>query len=261
MYTVVAQRQIPAPVEKVWDYLTKPELLAKWFADTSNFGPEAPVYMETGAGDFFSGRVVEWDPGIVLGVRWKFVGCGPEYEVRFSLLRRKQGTELTVQDRGAITVEEAECLRVGWSEFLMRFEKALVKNVNARFNWRKALTLTIRIAEKKQEQLAAALKDPRWYQLALAGVRAQIHEPNGNEINATITHDAWGDAETSARVRLRSIRGVDYAYVAHEGWAELPAELAQAERRRFVDIWINALSDFSVDRNCRGSSVASETTR
>lgn len=252
MYTVVAQRQIPAPVEKVWDYLTKPELLSKWFADTSYFGPDAPVYMETGAGDFFYGNVIEWDPGIVLGVRWKFVGCGPEYEVRFSLLRRKQGTELTVQDRGAITVEEAECLRVGWSEFLMRFEKALVKNVNARFNWRKSLTLTIRMAEKQQEQLAVALKDPRWYQLALAGVRAQIHEPNGHEFNATLTHDAWGDAETRARVRLRNIRGVDYAYVAHDGWAELPAELAQTERRRFVDIWINALSDFSVDRSCRG---------
>jgi uncharacterized protein YndB with AHSA1/START domain len=260
MYTVVAQRQIPAPVEKVWDYLSKPELLAKWFADTSYIGPDAPVYMETGAGDFFSGRVVEWDPGIVLGVRWKFVGCGPEYEVRFSLLRRKQGTELTIQDRGAITVEEAECLRVGWSEFLMRFEKALVKNVNTRFNWRKALTLTVRIAETKQELLAAALNDPRWYQAALAGVRAQIHEPHGNEIAATITHDAWGDVETRVRVKLKNIRGVDYAYVAHEGWIELPAKLAQAERRRFVGIWINALSDFSVDGSCR-AHVASETTR
>lgn len=255
MYTVVAQRQVPAPVEKVWDYLTKPELLAKWFADTSYLGPDAPVYLETGDGDFFSGRVVEWDPGIVLGLRWKFMGCGPEYEVRFSLLRRKQGTELTVQDRGALTVEEAECLRVGWSEFLMRFEKALLKNVNTRFNWRKALTLTIRVAETKQE-LLAALNDPRWYQAALAGVRAQIHEPRGNEIVATITHDAWGDVETRARVKLKNIRGVDYAYLAHEGWVELPAKLAQAERRRFVGIWINALSDFSVDRSSRLASVA-----
>lgn len=257
MYTVVAQRQIPAPVEKVWDYLTKPELLSKWFADTSYFGPDAPVYMETGAGDFFSGRVIDWDPGIVLGVRWKFCGCGPEYEVRFSMLRRKQGTELTVQDRGAITVEEAECLRVGWSEFLMRFEKALLKNVNARFNWRKSLTLTIRLAETKKDQLAAVLNDPRWYETALAGVRAQIHEPRENEINASVTHPAWGDAETRTRVRLRNIRGVDYAYVAHEGWAELPAELAQAERRRFVGIWINALSEFSAEQS-KAASVAGD---
>jgi uncharacterized protein YndB with AHSA1/START domain len=244
MYTVVAQRQIPTPVEKVWDYLSKPELLAKWFADTSYIGPDAPVYMETGDGDFFSGRVVEWDPGIVLGLRWKFMGCGPEYEVRFSMLRRKQGTELTVQDRGAITVEEAECLRVGWSEFLMRFEKSLLKNVITRFQWRKSLNITIRVAEKKQELLAAALHDPRWYQAALAGARAQIREPRGNEIAATITHDAWGDVATCARVKLKNIRGVDYAYVAHEGWLELPAKLAQAERKRFVGIWMTALSDF-----------------
>lgn len=261
MYTVVAQRQIPAPVETVWDYLTKPELLAKWFADTSYFGPDAPVHMETAGGDFFSGRVIEWDPGIVLGVRWKFLGCGPEYEVRFSMLRRKQGTELTVQDRGAITVEEAECLRVGWSEFLMRFEKALLKNVSTRFNWRKALTLTIRIAETKQKILLAALNDPRWYQTALAGVRAQIHESSDNEIVATITHDAWGDAETRVRVRLKNIRGVDYGYVAHEGWSELPAKLAEDERRRFVGIWVNALSDFSADQSCRRASVATEATR
>ena len=259
MYTVVAQRQIPAPVETVWDYLSKPELLSKWFADTSYIGPDAPVHLETAGGDFFSGRVIEWDPGIVLGVRWKFLGCGPEYEVRFSMLRRKQGAELTVQDRGAITVEEAECLRVGWSEFLMRFEKALLKNVNTRFNWRKQLTLTIRLAETKQ--LASALKDPRWYQVALAGVRAQIHEPRENEITATITHDAWGDAETHVRVRLRNIRGVDYAYVAHEGWSDLPAGLAEDERRRFVGIWLTALSDFSIDGSPRRASVASEATR
>jgi uncharacterized protein YndB with AHSA1/START domain len=258
MYTVVAQRQIPMPVEKVWDYLTKPELLAKWFADTEHFAPDVPVYMDEGDGDFFSGRVIEWDPGIVLGLRWKFVGCGPEYEVRFSLLRRKDGTELTVQDRGAITVEEAECLRVGWSEFLMRFEKSILKNINTRFSWRKALTFTMTIDAARLESLTAALNNPRWYQDSLAGVRAQIQEPRGNEIAATITKDPWGDVETRARVKLKNIRGVDYAFVAHEGWPKLPAELAEAERRRFVGVWIDALSEFSVDGSCRLASAASD---
>jgi hypothetical protein len=141
-------------------------------------------------------------------------------------------------------VEEAECLRVGWSEFLMRFEKSILKNVNARFNWRKVVNVTIRVAETKQ--LLAALNDPRWYQAALAGVRAQIHDPCGNEIAATIAHDAWGDVETSARVKLKSIRGVDYAYLVHDGWAQLPAKLAEAERRRFLRSWISALSDFEL---------------
>lgn len=249
MYTVVAQRQIPVPVGKVWDYLTRPALLARWFADTEHFGPDAPVLMEVGDGDFFAGRVVEWDPGIILCVRWRFVGCGPEYEVRYSLLRRKQGTELTVQDRGALTVKEAECLRVGWSEFLMRLEKSLLKDVNTRYSWRKDFVFTTRVDETKLESLKAALADPRWYRSALAGVRAQVHEPRGDELAATLTCDAWGGVETRARVRFEKIRGVDYGYVSHVGWPKLPAGIAEAERKRFVRVWLDALSEFSLDRS------------
>ncbi|HEY6803364.1 MAG TPA: SRPBCC domain-containing protein [Pyrinomonadaceae bacterium] len=247
MYTVVAQRQIPEPVEKVWEYLTKPECLAKWFADTSYFGPDAPVRMEVGDGDFFAGRVIEWDPGIIAGVRWQFDGCGPEYEVRFSMLRRKQGTELTVQDRGALSVEEAECLRVGWSEFLMRFEKSLVKNVNTRFNWRKEIMFTIRVTEGKLEDLVAALSDPLWYKSALDGVSAEIDEAREGLIRTTIKKENWGESPTHLRVKFKSVRGVNYAYFTHEGWPELPGLLGEAERRRFVSVWLEALADFSND--------------
>ena len=139
----------------------------------------------------------------------------------------------------------------------MRCEKAIIKNVNTRFNWRKEFMLTIRVGEGKLQALVAALNDPRWYQAAL-GVRAQIHQPSGNGITATITNDAWGDVETRARVKLKNIRGVDYAYVAHEGWSELPAKLAEDERRRFVGIWLNALSDFSVDQSARRASAATD---
>lgn len=247
MYTVVAQRQIQAPIETVWENLTRPELLAMWFADTERFAPGEPVRMEFGDGDFLAGRITEWDPGIVLGLRWKSLGCGPEYEVRYSMLRRKGGTELTVQDRGAITVEVAECLRVGWSEFLMRFEKALLKKVRTRFNWRKELNVTARLRPGGREALKAALEDPGWYGDALAGARAQIQEPREEGVvAAAVSHDDWGDAETRVRVRLRNIRGVEYAFVAHEGWAELPGQIAEGERRRFVGVWLKALSEFSV---------------
>lgn len=246
MYTVVAQRQIQAPIETVWESLTRPELLKMWFADTERFAPGEHVRMEFGDGDFLAGRITEWDPGIVLGLRWKSLGCGPEHEVRYSMLRRKGGTELTVQDRGAITVELAECLRVGWSEFLMRFEKTLLKKVSTRFNWRKAMNVTVEARPGAREALKVALNDPSWYTNALAGVRAQIQEPREEDVvAAAISHDAWGDAETRARVRLRNIRGVDYAFAVHEGWGELPGHLAAGERRRFVGLWIKALSEFS----------------
>lgn len=248
MYTVTAQQQIPLPVHEVWDHLTKPELLAKWFADTSHLVPGEPVRMDFGDGDFLSGRVVEWDPGISLGLRWRFVGQGPEYDVRYSLLRRKEGTELTVQDRGAITHEEAECLRVGWAEFLLRLNKAVVKNVNTRFNWRKAFMFTYEIDAAKRDALVDALTDPNWYHASLAGVHARIQNCDENELNAIITHEAWGTVETRVRVKLKNIRGAHYAYVTHEGWPQLPGNLAEGERRRFVTVWLNAFAQFGDHR-------------
>ncbi len=247
MYTVVAQQQIPLPVSEVWDYLTRPELLARWFGDTAPLGPGEPVRIDFGDGDYLSGRVIEWDPGIILGLRWRFIGHGPEYEVRYSMLRRKDGTELTVQDRGAITQEEAECLRVGWSEFLFRLNKAVVKNTNTRFSWRKAFLFTITVA--RRDALVTALTDPAWCHASLGGVHVRIRNSDENEINAIITHEAWRTAETRLRVRLKNIRGVDYAMFAHEGWAQLPGDLAEAERRRFVTVWRDAMSEFAAGRD------------
>ncbi len=245
MYTVVAQRQIPTPLASVWEHLTKPERLARWFADTTHFAPAAPFRFDFGDGDFFHGEVVEWEPEIALGVRWKFVGHGPEYNVLFSLLRRKHGTELSVQDRGAITVEEAECLRVGWSEFLMRFEKSLLKDVSTRFNWRKAITFTVGVDKENVSALRNALSDPEWFRQKFSSTRAVVYEAHEHEIAAGITLDRWNNIETRARIKFKHVRGVDYVLVAHEGWPELPAAIAETERTRFVDVWLRSLAQFS----------------
>ncbi len=243
MYTVIAQRQIPQPLERVWQFLTEPQWLARWFADTESFAPGAPFQFDFGDGDFFAGSVTEWDPQIVLGLRWKFVGLGPDYDVRFTLLRRKNGVELSIQDRGAITMEEAECLRVGWSEFLMRLEKSVQQNRSARFNWRKALTFTACIGERREE-LAASLQDPRWYRDNLGEVEAKLHASAEHEIVVALSNPKWGKIETTARLNFKQIRGVDYLFIAHEGWPELPSKIAAGERRRFVKIWIDALRQF-----------------
>ena len=256
MYTVVAQQQSPLPVHQVWDYLTRSELLALWFADTPHLAPAAPVRMEFGDGDFMSGRVVEWDPGIILAMRWRFVGHGPEYEVRYSMLRRKDGTELTVQDRGALSAEEAECMRVGWTEFLMRLNKAVIKNVNTRFLWRKAFMFTYEFNAAKRAEMVKALTDPDWYHASLGGVQARIQDCNENEINSIITHEAWGPIEMRVRVKLKNIRGVNYAYVVHEGWPQLPGNVAEDKRRRFVPVWLGAVKDFAICRDLVAATAA-----
>lgn len=246
MYTVVAQRQIPLPVMQVWDYLTVPELLAKWFADARVVSTDEPLLLEFGDGDFFSGRIIEWEPGIIFGVRWKFVGHGPEYEVRYSLLPRKQGTELSIQDRGGITLQEAECLRVGWSEFLLRLEKAIVKNVSTRFAWRKAITFTVGVDSINEPQLLTALRDAAWYERSLANVNARVNGNGNKEIHVAMTSAGWGKVTTNAHIATKQTRSANYLLVAHEGWAALPGETAPAERKRFVAVWLNALREFGV---------------
>ena len=245
MYTVVAQREIPAPVSKVWAFITQPDLLAMWFADITSFTPKEPFRFEFGDGDFFSGRIEEWDPQILLGMRWKFMDIGPTYEIRYSLLRRKEGTEISIQDRGALTVEEAECLRVGWSEFLMRMAKAIQRDRIARFNWRKAITFTAHIGEEPVE-LRAALRDPLWYKESFAGVKAEIFDGGEKEILVGLTSDKWGDIPTSIRLVFKRIRDANYLFVAHEGWPDLSSKVAESERIRFADLWLKGLAKFSV---------------
>jgi len=245
MYTVTAQRQIPAPVETVWQYLTEPSKLARWFADVEHLAPQAPFQFNFGDGDFFAGSVVEWDSNIVLGMLWKFVGVGPEFHVRYSLLRRKLGTELSIQDRGAITIEEAECLRVGWSEFLMRLEKAIVKDVETRFLWRKAINFTIIVDPAQKARLMSDLKDAQWYENNLSRVQARTQSATENEIRALVTHENWGDAETLLKINLKNIRGIDYLLVAQEGWGGLPASIAESERRSFLPRWLHAVSQYA----------------
>jgi len=99
----------------------------------------------------------------------------------------------------------------------------------------------------QREALVTALTDPNWYHASLTGVDAQIREFDGNEINATIAHEAWGTAETRLRVKLKNIRGADYALFTHEGWAQLPGSLAEKERRRFVTVWLDALAALQLD--------------
>jgi uncharacterized protein YndB with AHSA1/START domain len=245
VYTVIAQREIPAPVARVWGFLTEPDLVARWFADADRLALGEAIRFAFGDGDYHDARVVEWEPGIALGLAWSFLGLGPRYEVRYTLLRRREGTELSVTDRGALTVAEAECLRVGWSEFLLRLDKAVRLGVSARFRWRKMITLTARV-ERDRPGVAAALADPGWYASGFPGVRARALPGAAGEVSAALTRDGWQGAETRLRAAFERVRGSDYLYVTHEGWGALPAACAAAERQRFVPLWQQALARLPV---------------
>jgi uncharacterized protein YndB with AHSA1/START domain len=247
MYCVVAQRELPLPPLELWPWLTRPDLLARWFADSTPPASLGDVRFDFGDGDFFAGRITESDPGILLGFRWRFVDLGPWYDVYFSLLKRKTGTELSIVDRGALTTEEAECLRVGWSEFLLRLEKAITRQCSTRFSWRKALSFT-GCADGLDTAPAALLRDPGRLGRALEDVQAEITEEDDDRVMARLTARGgqWGAAATDLLIRRREIRGRQYLFLSHEGWPRLPGELAARERRRYVGLWREALTSLGV---------------
>jgi uncharacterized protein YndB with AHSA1/START domain len=241
MYTVVAQRIIAAPIEKVWDYLTKPPLLARWFADTQHFAAGDEFRFDFGDGDFFAGRVIDWKPRVSLSVEWKLVGIGPRYKVHFSVLPRKGGSEVSIQDRGALTLDEAECLRVGWSEFLMRFEKAVCHGRNARFKWRKTIDFTSLVFPDRLQRVMSTLGDPDWYRKTFEGGWAEIELSRPDRVVATYSTERWRPDVTQIRIKHECVSNRDYILVAHDGWRNLTHASAEEERRQYLGLWLKGM--------------------
>jgi uncharacterized protein YndB with AHSA1/START domain len=244
MYTVVAQRQLPLAPAEAWAFVSERPLLARWFADVDRFELDAPFRADFGDGDFFSGSVQEWEPGVALGLRWRFMGLGPEYDVRFSMLRRKSGTELSVVDRGALTTEEAECLRVGWSEFLMRAQKTIERQVPARFSWRKIINL-VGVMGEHERRIWQVVCDPSWYRDQLSGLSASVVARTDAEMRLSVRGDGW-NADTDVRLERRRIGGVNYLLMWHEGWGRLPERIGRAERRHIVESWLAGLTQLGL---------------
>lgn len=245
MYTVIAQRDLPADGSSVWALLTEPSLLSRWFADCARLAPGEEFRFEFGDGDYHRGRVTEWSPGKALGWRWSFLDLGPDFDLRFTLLRRGQGTELSITDRGALTLPEAECLRLGWHEFLERLEKTIRRDTPARFAWRKMISFTGRVAAPRAD-IVAALTDPAWYAAAFPGAQARVEPAAERRLVGTLGHPDWSQAQTRLDLTFEPVDGTDYLFAIHEGWDELPPAVAAAERRAFVPRWQHAMAELGV---------------
>lgn len=103
--TVQFERLLPGPAERIWDYLTKSELKAKWLSagdveprvggkvefrfnhknlsETDDPIPEKYKTMEDGT--YFEGRVTEWNPYTKLSYTWG-EETGEDSEVTYELI-------------------------------------------------------------------------------------------------------------------------------------------------------------------------------
>lgn len=113
--TLRFERLLTGPIERVWDYLTKSELKAKWLSagdvepkiggkveqrfhhkDLSvKDDPIPDKYKTMEDGTYFEGRVVEWDPPRLLSYTWG-EETGEESLVTFELTPKENNKVLLI---------------------------------------------------------------------------------------------------------------------------------------------------------------------
>lgn len=113
--TVQFERLLPGPPERIWDYLTKSELKAKWLSagdvephsggkvefkfkhkdlsETDEPIPEKYKHMQDGT--YFEGKVTVWNPYKKLSYTWG-EGTGEESEVTYELIPKKNNKVLLI---------------------------------------------------------------------------------------------------------------------------------------------------------------------
>lgn len=234
IYTVVRQTMLSAAAEEAWRYLVDGALLTSWFAESGDLLPGEAFHAAFGDGDFFSGRVTEWDPPVSLGLEWRFLDVGPMFDIRFSLLPIGGETELTVQDRGAASVEEASGLREGWEDFLARCAKLVCTGENSRYRWTETFGGTAFVTDAPQAW--SHLADSALWRAFFPGAESDVRKGT-RTLNVGFQDPAWGEARTEAELTIAARRGRCCLHIVHRGWGNLPFDSQVAERKRYAAGW------------------------
>lgn len=130
--TIRFERILPGPAERIWEYLTKSELKAKWlsagdveprkggkvefkFKHSNLSGTDDPIpekYKHMEGGTYFEGRVTEWNPYKKLSYTWG-EETGEESEVTYELIPQKNNKVLLRLTHRRLGDDPATLISVG----------------------------------------------------------------------------------------------------------------------------------------------------
>ena len=123
--SVIVEREIAYPPEKIWRALTQPHLIAEWLMK-NDFKP-AVDHRFTLHGDWGSVdcRVLEVEPGRTLSYTWDAMGL--ESVVTWTLTPTATGTNLRMEQAGFRADQEQayQGAKYGWRQFFGKLEQAL----------------------------------------------------------------------------------------------------------------------------------------
>jgi len=125
--TVVVEREIPYPTEKIWRALTEPHLIEEWLMK-NDFEPVADhkfnLRGDWGAVDC---QVLKIDPPRTLSYSW--AANGLESVVTWTLTPTSAGAKLRMEQSGFRPDQEQfyQGAKMGWGNFLSNLERVLAR--------------------------------------------------------------------------------------------------------------------------------------
>ena len=125
--SVVVEREIPYPPEKIWRALTQPHLLAEWLMK-NDFMPVVGHRFDF-SGDWGSVgcEVLEVEPNRTLAYSW--AGMGLESVVTWTLTPTAKGTHLRMEQAGFRPDQEQayQGAKYGWQQLFGKLEQLLAR--------------------------------------------------------------------------------------------------------------------------------------
>jgi uncharacterized protein YndB with AHSA1/START domain len=126
--SVIVERELPFPPEKIWRALTQPHLIAEWLMQT-DFAPvvDHPFSLRADWGTVDC-RVLAVEPNKVLAYSWAAYGL--ESVVTWTLTPTPAGTQLRMEQSGFRPDQQQayQGAKHGWQQFVAKLEQVLTRN-------------------------------------------------------------------------------------------------------------------------------------
>ena len=125
--SVIVERDIPHPPEKIWRALTQPHLIEEWLMK-NDFKPVVGhnfnLRGDWGAVDC---QVLELEPNKTLSYKWDAMGL--ESVVTWTLTAASTGTHLRMEQSGFRSDQEQayQGAKFGWQKFFANLEQVLAR--------------------------------------------------------------------------------------------------------------------------------------
>ncbi len=263
--TVKVKRTLPASAPAVWQALTDPEVVSRWFGNLAEpLRPNGRSYLDFDDGDFFTLEAIRLDPPHSLQYAWRFLGIGPLDTITWELVPEAGNCIVTVTDsEPGRSAEAAHQLRKGWLDFTNRLRTLFTHGARTRYSLRSEFEASIELRREKEAVLDLLFKEnmqPQWLPIDETGLKNGGQFSVATEDSAMrleITDVEWKDKgrvafelkrpswlqPTRCLVELNA-RGEDSLLSVSQGdWKSIAkdADTQRLERRRFSATWINAL--------------------